>query len=365
MEVYVGVDWSAREVVCSSAQGDEPPRRITGAKRTFADVQEFIERVGLRHPNAEEVHVIIEAGASGWAEMFHHAGAITHVVDPKQAKAFGESVCSSGAKDDGRDSATLVEMGRSPRHRPAVWSPDIELRAQLCELAAVHEMLTKNIVTAQQRLRSHLRERFPELEAVLKDLTLRWVHRLLRTVPTPRHAQEMTKAALRALMARSGVHTKTLDRIWVVLQEDTAPWLTEGLAEAQATHVNALVGQIEVLGLQLAAVDQQLDELTADLDLRKNLETVGGIGTKMANRLLRFAFDFERAPEHRDAVGIQLGACPVFRGSGKTRSGKLKGNVVMRRTANHRARATTYLLGRLASQRNPRLLPSRARIPMV
>ncbi len=135
MKAYVGVDWSAKEVVCSVGVGDELPRRITGASRTLAGVRDLLERVKKRDPRITEIHVIIEAGSPGWAELFHHAGAIVHVVDAKQAKAYAESVCSSGAKDDGRDADNLVGMGRSPRHLPKVWKPEGELQAQLGELS--------------------------------------------------------------------------------------------------------------------------------------------------------------------------------------------------------------------------------------
>ena len=63
MEAYVGVDWSATEVVCSTAMGDEPTRRISGTKRTFEGVRDLMRRIGERHPEADRVHVIIEAGS--------------------------------------------------------------------------------------------------------------------------------------------------------------------------------------------------------------------------------------------------------------------------------------------------------------
>ena len=109
---------------------------------------------------------------------------MVHVADAKQAKAFADSVCSSGAKDDGRDSGNLVEMGRSSRHLPEIRTPDGELRTRLRELVAMHEGISKDLVVAQQRLRSHLRERLPALEAVLRNLRRLWLHRLLRAMPT-------------------------------------------------------------------------------------------------------------------------------------------------------------------------------------
>jgi transposase len=348
MEAYVGVDWSATEVVCSVAIGDGPVRRIKGSSRTFASVKELLERVRKRDTRIAEVRAIIEAGSEGWAVLFHHAGAHVHVVDGKQAKAFAESVCSSGAKDDARDSDNLVDLGRSPRHLPAVWKPESDQRAQMGELGSMHETLTSQSGAAQQRLRGELRERMPALEAVLDNLTRTWVRKLLREVPTPWHAARMSDAQLEEVMAGSGSRKETRAKVIAALRASAAPWLTESVARVHALHVRLLIDQIELFGVQLEAVEAQLEELTKDLDIHAQLKSVGGIQNKMANRLMEFAFD--EVPTHRDQAGIQLGACPVFVGSGKTRKGKPKGKVMMRRAVPSRARATTYLLGRLASQ---------------
>jgi len=66
----------------------------------------------------QSVHVIIALGSMLWVQLFHAAGASVHVVDPKQARRFGESLCSSQAKDAARDARTLAELGRSHAHRP-------------------------------------------------------------------------------------------------------------------------------------------------------------------------------------------------------------------------------------------------------
>lgn len=348
MRAYVGVDWSAKEVACSSAFADGPLRRIAGASRSLESVQDLMRRVERRHPEADEFHVIIEAGAPGWQELFHFAGGIVHVADPKQAKAFAESRCSSGAKDDGRDGDNLVELGRSPLHCPKVWTPDREVHAQLRELATFHETLTKSAGATQQRLRSLLRERFPTLEAELGDLKRRWVSVLVRAVPTPWHARGLTEVRFEELMRGSRARSTTRRRVFAAIQRGQAPWMTEGEAQALAMRVTMLVEQLDLLVRQLDEVERRLDQLTAGLLVRDQLESVGGIGMKMAVRLIEFAF--EEVPEDRDQASRLLGASPVFMGSGKTRKGKPKGKVVMRRAVNHRARATAYLLGRLASQ---------------
>lgn len=347
MDVYVGVDWSATGVDCTVGIGDGRGRRIRGATRTLASVKDLLGRVRALVPDADQVRVCIEAGAQGWLELFHHAGAVVHAADPKQAKAFAESLCSSGAKDDGRDSDNQLAMLRSPHHCPKVWKPSDDVHAQLVVLGGLHETLTAESVSVQQRLRSFLREQMPAVEEVLKDLTREWTHTFLREVPTSWHASKLTQAAFAKLLEGSGAHKATRDRLWEALQASTSPWLSECLARTLGMRVQALVEQIELFSRQLANTERELNALTADMSLRKQLETVGGIGAKTANRLLLYAFEEE--PEHRDHASIQLGASPVFRGSAKTKKGTPKGKAVMRRSVAPRARATSYLLGRQAS----------------
>ncbi|OGV88236.1 MAG: hypothetical protein A3K19_11575 [Lentisphaerae bacterium RIFOXYB12_FULL_65_16] len=347
MEVYLGVDWSATEVVCAVAARANKPHAIKGAKRTLEAVKEIIERVRMLYPEVEKIHVVIEAGAPGWVEMFHHAGAVVHVVDPKQAKAFAESLGSSGAKDDKRDAGSLAEMGRS--RKIEIWRPRSELYQQLDMLSTEHEAVTADLTASKQRLRACLRERFPSLEVLLIDLGYGWVHRLLRLVPTPFHGRKMTRDQIAEAMRGSGARKESLERVYEAFAAGDAPWLTEAMARVQAQRVGRLVEQIALLSQQVASIEKELDQLTAELDLRHLLESVGGIAMKMAIRLIVFGIGLDEVPEDRDPLGILLGASPVFRGSGKDRKGQSKGRAVMRRAANHGAKSTTYLLGRQAS----------------
>ena len=353
MKAYVGLDWSSRELVAATCIGDEPVKGIKGAERTPDKVSDLVARVRARHPKATEVHVVIEAGATGWVQYLHEAGAIVHVVDPQKAKAFGQSLCSSRAKDDRRDAEVLAEMGRTREAKLPRWAPASELKQQLTALSSVHETLTCDQTRIVQRLRSLIREGMAPLESVLGDLKAGWVWRLLRVVPTPWHAEKLTEVEFRTLMKKSGARGVSLDKVLKALGECTAPWLTEAVARTQGAVVAMYVEQIELLSRQLRETEKQLDALTSQLRVRELLMSVDGIADKMFHRLLEFAFDIdvdvtERTP--RDQAGIALGACPVFQGSGKTRGGTPKGWVGLRRSTAPGARSTGYLLGRLASQ---------------
>lgn len=350
MRAYVGVDWSASEIVCATAAEDGEPCRIASATRDFASVKKLIARVRARHPEANQVHAFIEAGSPGWVEMLHHAGAVVHVVDPRQAKAFATSLCSSGAKDDGRDSIVMTWLGLERCERLEVWRPESALSKKLADLSSLHETRSKQCVAESQRLRAYLRERFPELERELGDVRRGWVARLLREVPTPYHAARLSREDFDQLMCGSGARKSTLKTVWRALETTEADWLTDDVAESDAFTIGLMVDEVQRLAEQLSSIERKLDEATEHLYQRTQMESVGGIAMKMANRLIELAYGDE-LPEGRDEASIKLGASPVFYGSGKTRDGRPKGIVKMRRSASPRARATVYLLGLVAVRR--------------
>lgn len=345
MEAYMGVDWSATKVVCATATGADKPRRITGGGPSLSEVRDLVNRVRERHPEAKEVLVLIEAGAPQWVKLFHAAGAVVHVADARQAKKFAESLCSSGAKADQRDARTLTEMLRSPAHRPAPWAPQ-ETLEPLQSLGTAHEQASRELSRVQQQLRDRLRENMPLVDQVIGDLKSRWVACFLRAVPSPWHARGLDLERLVDVTQMCRQNTR--QKLWEALQSTEAPWLTETAARVEALRVEQLLDRMAQLIEQLAELDEHLDALTSEIPARGHLESIKGIGLRQVAVLLQFAFGGEL--QHRDQAGIQLGASPVFSGSGETPDGRSKGHSRMRKAVHHRARRATYLLGRLAQQ---------------
>ena len=346
LRAYVGVDWSATEAVCAVAGESGAPQRLREpAKPSLESVRAVVVRARAAI-GAEEVWVTIEAGAPGWVRLFHEAGAVVHVVDPKQARRFVESQGSSGAKDDRRDAASLTDMGRSERHRPPPWRPDSPELQQLDALSGLHEQLSRDLGRTKQRLREEIRRQMPLVERALpRDLCTGWAVRFLREVPTPWHAKQLDRARLDELM-RSAAHATRL-RMWQALERTDAPWLDESVASALGFVVQSDVTQMSMLSNQLDQVDQRLDKVTKSMAARDVAESMGGIALRTSSMLIQFAFR-DGVPTHRDQASIRMGASPVFSGSAKDRRGRPKGKVTMRRAAASRARRATYLIGRLA-----------------
>lgn len=346
MTVYLGADWSAGDLKTAVATGDGSPRKFKVVKREYSLVKAAVDAARALGGDGAEVRVVIEAGAPGWVEMLHHAGAVVFVVDPKQAKSFAASLCSSGAKDDVRDALALTELARSPRHTRTAWSPATDEQAAIELLATAHEQAQKLVTAAIQRVRAMLREMLPVLDAALTTIDAAWAIRLLRAAPTPWHAANLDEAAFAEAMA--GARAKRREGVREALARSAAPGWSKERAVGAATALGLLLDQLEFQLEHLDRVEKELEERTENHSVRTLAETMGGIKTKMALRLIEGGIT--GAPADRDEISIQMGSSPVFVGSGNTWNGEPRGHARMRRAIPARSRATTYLVGKLATQ---------------
>jgi len=342
MKAYVGLDWSASEVAVSVSGEEGEPRPHRGVGPALAEVRELVNRIRTEHA-ADEVLVFLEAGAGVWVRLFSAAGATVHVVDPKQAKRFGESLASSGAKDDRRDAATLAELGRSARHRPVPWQAPREAEERLSRLSTRRERLVEERTRDVQRLREDLCLTLPLVEAVIEDFDVKWVRRVLRLAPTAWHLARVSRDEL--VGAMRGAHAATIARVAEAASRTEGPWLTEAVAEDEARTVRQALERIELIDQHVADADRAIDEVLAAVPVAQQVMEVDGIGRQLAAALVVFGL---LGTGDRDAASVRMGASPVFRGSGKRRDGLPKGVVLMRKATAPRARQSTYLLGRLA-----------------
>lgn len=341
MKAYVGVDWSASQAVVSAAGEEGKPRRMRSVAPVMGEVRELIAEV-RRQFGATEVLVFVEAGATIWMRLFAAAGATVHAVDPKQAHRFAESLTSSDAKDDRRDADTMVDLGRSPRHRPAPWTPDDTVE-RLTRHSTRRERLVEDRTREVQRLREDLCLTMPLVEAVIETFESKWVRRLLALAPTAWHLAQVPQERL--LEALQGARAATLRRVLAAVERTEVPWLTAAAAEDEAAGVHQALERLKVLDGHILAADEAIDAILAAIPMARTLQGIEGIGPQLTVALLVFGL---LGTGDRDAAGVRMGAAPVFRGSGKRRDGTPKGAAWMRRTVPPRARQATYLLGRLA-----------------
>lgn len=344
MKAYLGVDWSATRSVTAAAGEEGKPTGMSSVAPVLSDTRSLVDDVREKL-GADEVHVIIEAGSPVWVNLFWAAGAVVHVVDPKQAKRFAESLGSSGAKDDRRDARFLVEMGRSPAHLPEAWAPSDKNAEKLELLGGIRERIVGDRASEIQRVRGSVRRSMPLLDEAVSSFHAKWIVRLLREAPTAWHLSQLTEEKLLELLR--GAHKATASKVKDAWSRTQAPWLDEDLAEIEGMAVRQALSRLELFDRQVTELDARIEAVLNDIEKTADLLDVGGLGPGLTAILVVFGL---LEPGDRDATSIRMGASPVFVGSGTTKKGAAKGKVLMRRAAAPRARQATYLLGRQATQ---------------
>lgn len=345
MFVYVGADWSAKACVLVAGEGKQEWRTRCEPPSEEA-VHQLLDRIRARF-GVPEVRVVIEAGCPVWIRLFHAAGAVVYVMDPKQTKKFGESCRSSGAKDDRNDARNLRDMGMSDRHRPEPWTPTAETGERLTRLCAHRERHMQNRVREIQRIRDELRLSMPLIERCIKDFEAKWVQRLVKGAPTAWHVAKAGEAGLRKLLA--GARDTTVTEVLEAARLTSAPWLTAKVAMDSARYVKGALRRIAELDKDIAAVDRAIDSILESAAVAQKIQSIKGLGRQLTTALIAFGMVGVDPTESRDAVSIRMGSSPVFVGSAETAAGKPKGITLMRRAADPAARQATYLIGRLVS----------------
>ncbi|MED5373405.1 MAG: IS110 family transposase [Myxococcota bacterium] len=349
--IYLGIDWSKSEIVVAVSQGGAKPRHLGSFDRSRKGVEGLVRRLRKQGAcGADAIVGVIEAGAPGWQALLHDAGIELHVADPKQAKSFAASLGSSGAKDDRRDAAALCLMAQSPVHRGERWTPHAGVHAQLVVLSKGHQTLSEESTRARQRLRALLREENTAVEALIRSLDVHWCHALLQAYPTAWHLAAATPEALDAVLGGTRCPMdKRAALVQVLADARRSSWQSEGLAQVQGLVIQQLLTQVSLLKAQLKVLDDRIDACLQQLTEAQHIMQINGIGRQLTARILRFLGPLEGSGQ-RDHASIALGVAPVFQGSGTDRMGRPKGQVRMRKSVDPHARATGYLLGRLATQ---------------
>jgi hypothetical protein len=228
-------------------------------------------------------------------------------------------------------------------HHSKVWEPSDADR--LTKLESMRSRADKNKVKGKQRARAVLQQSMPTVNDAIPDVASKWVYNLLQLAPTPWHAQQLTQQQL--MDAMSGAHKATKMQVLAAYELAESPWLDQTSAELDALHLHQILDTLQQAVAQEAKLLECIDEIGKEFASKDVLESVDGIGKRVAISLLTFAFR-DLVPLDRDAANRLMGGSPIFDGSGQNRDGSPKGTVRMRRSAPPRARRCVYLLGRLA-----------------
>lgn len=329
MVIWIGADWDSEKCVVEADSGAEVLK--ASVLRRPEEVKAFVERLG-----AGTKVVGIEAGDPLWATLWEQAGAEVFVFDPKKAKRYAQSLCSSNASDDKRSATTLREQVASEAHRSKANQPlPRELRG-LDRMTTLLDTLSREATRESNRLGALLRQVHPALRPVLGDLDSVSVIRLIQAVPTPGTWRELSEdertKVLKGLRTKRRVQVeKVIGEVWTVFNK-----CEERAARLQVRQVaNLLQASLDAK----KQAEAELEDFIAEDQVATTVTSVSGIGRFLGAGA---AVALGGTDGDRDRMALRTGAAPVTSRSGAR--GDRQPAVRMRRSSGSIMRKVGYLI---------------------
>jgi len=342
-DLYVGIDWATQQHQVCLVDATGRRREERQVSHSGAGLVGLVDYLTSLVADPAQIAVAIEVPRGALVDHLLERGCHVYALNPKQLDRFRDRHTVAGAKDDRRDAFVLGDALRTDRaafRRLTIEAPEV---IQLREVARVHGELVEETGRLTNRLREQLWRFYPQALQLCPAADQPWLWGLLAVAPTPADAQQLSRSALAALLARYRIRRFTADELLATLQ---APALrvAPGTVEAAREHVALLLPRLALVHDQRAHCERRLDALLAaaagpeDPQEHRDvtvLRSLPGLGRLVAATMLAEASRPLAARDYQ-TLRAHAGTAPVTRQSGKSRQ------VLMRRSCNPRLRHAVF-----------------------
>jgi len=320
--IFVGVDWAEKHHdVCvmdgagTSLQSFRIAEGIKGIERMHATIAEHCQE-------PDEVVVGIETDRGLLVGALATAGYEVYAINPMSVDRYRDRHSTSGAKSDPGDAKVLADLVRTDRHNHRPIAGDTELAQEVKILARVHQSFIWDRQRQVNRLRSTLREFYPQaLEAFGTDLSAIEAVGVLSIASTPELGRKLSRSKIASALRRAGRSRRieaSAEKIQQALRSPQ-PQASAGLSAAFGTVVSSLVELIASLNERIAALEAELEQHFESHPDAEILTSLPGLGVVLGARVLgEFGDDRTR---FRDAKSRRnyAGTSPITKASGTRR----------------------------------------------
>lgn len=315
-----GIDWSEgqQDVAIVDEQA-----RVLARTRVAEDVAGLSQLLALlaEHANGEpaSIDIAIETDKGLLVAALVAAGFTVFPINPRAAARYRERHAQAGGKSDRGDAVMLANILRTDRHAHRPLPADSELARAIKVTARAHQEAIWARQQTTNRLRSLLRDYYPQALVAFPNLTHRAAASVLRAAPTPQAAAQLTPRRVVTLLkaARRRNDAGLAEKITQTLR---APALRQPASVEQALGV-AAVGLIEVITAMSAAITALETQLATVFDAHDQARIVTsfpGLGPILGARVLgELGDDPQRFTDAR-AVRSFAGTAPITRASGRS-----------------------------------------------
>ncbi len=320
--IFAGIDWSEHhhDVCVMDAEGNQ---------LVSIRIPEGLEGVGRLHEvladHADEPHEVvvgIETDRGLLVRALLAAGYEVVAVNPMSVDRYRDRHRTSGAKSDAVDARVLADLVRTDRQRHRAVAGDSELAGTIKLLARTHQSFVWERRRHANRLRSTLREFYPQaLEAFGTKLSSPDAVAVLTVAPTPALGRRLSLSKLAAVLRRAGRSRGVEPRAEEIQRALRSEQLSapESLEQTYGLIVTSLVGLIGGLNDQIERLEAQLEVAFERHPDAEVLSSLPGLGFVLGARVLgEFGDDPTRYADAR-ARRNYAGTSPITKASGKGR----------------------------------------------
>ncbi len=316
----VGLDWGdTRHAFALRVQATGQTE--TGSiEHSAEELHGFLEQLQTRF-GGQRVAVAVEASKGAIvAALLEHASWLTiYPVHPATSRRFSQAFTPSGAKDDGPDAQTLLEILHGHRHKLRALLPHDPETRRLGELVELRRAFVDQRTQVSNQLTSLLKQYYPQALALTgakryAPLALDFLERW----PELAQFQQARPQTVRAFFYAHQVRREETIAERLELLRAARPLTTDRIrCEMGMLQMKMLVAQLRLLQKQIAQIEALLATVFAAHPEASLFANLPGAGAAMAPRLsVLFGTDRTR---WADAAQLQTyyGIAPVTERSGR------------------------------------------------
>ena len=316
---FVGIDWADQEHVWCLQACDSEKREMGRVRNRSEEMEAWIGQLCQRFRNQPIAVAIEKCRGTLILLLSRYEQLHLYPIAPQAAANFRKVLHPSGATDDGRDAAALLEMVRQHRNHWQRWSPDTEQTRLIQNLVEERRRLVDQRTQLLNRLTAKLKIYFPQMLEWFDRLDTKLVAALLQRWPTLPQLQKAGTTRLRSFFRKHHCRqVELLERRLQGIRQAVPALEDQAVLQAQVPTVQLITRVLEILNEGIEDLQRRIEQAVTVHQDFPIFDSFPGAGAVLAPRLLA-AFGSQRE-RYRTAAELQnlSGIAPVREQSGRT-----------------------------------------------
>lgn len=321
MSKTCGIDWSERhhDVAIIDEQA-----RVVGRARVSDDAAGFTQLLELLAEHGEgeacSIEIAIESDKGLFVAALVAAGSTVFPINPRAAARYRERYGQAGGKSDPGDAVLLANILRTDRHVHRPLPTDSELARAIKACARQHQEAIWARQQTMNRLRSLLRDYYPQALQAFPNLAHRAAASVLRAAPTPQAAQRLTPSRVVTLLKKAGRRNDEglAEKISTALRASALRQPTP-VENAFGVAAVGLIDVITAMSNAIAALEAELATVFNRHQQAAVITSLPGLGPVLGARVLGELGDDPHRFTGTAGLRSFAGTAPITRASGRSR----------------------------------------------